>query len=456
MFKKDFVWGAATAAYQIEGAYNADGKGRSVWDVFCEGKDKIFEGQNGNIACDHYNRFREDVRLMAEMGLRAYRFSVSWARIIPDGTGEVNQKGIDFYNALIDELLKNGIEPYMTLYHWDLPYELHKKGGWLNPEIADWFAHYAEVVTKAFSDRVKNFITVNEPSVFVGCGYLEGVHAPGAKLEKNELLQICHNVLTAHGKAVKVMRQNAAQPIKIGVAIALCPSIPETESYEDIAAAMKTFTCAGEDSFVFTTDHWLDPIVFGKYPDKTVEMVKKALVTDDISEDLAIIGQPIDFIGANIYNGNVYRADSNGNPQYVKLEDGFARTAIQWPVTSDALYWGAREVCGRYGLPFYISENGMSAHDWVSLDGEVHDCNRIDYMQRYLLGFERAADEGLPVAGYFAWSFLDNFEWAKGYNERFGLVFTDYRTQQRTVKDSGKWYSEVIRSNGELLHKNIK
>lgn len=449
-FSKDFVWGAATSSFQIEGAAYSDGKGEDIWNAFCKEDGKVFGGHNGDTACDHYNRMEQDVKLMSEMGLKAYRFSINWARIFPKGTGEVNPKGLDFYGRLIDELLKYGIEPYITLYHWELPYELHKRGGWLNPEIAAAFGKYAAVIAKSFSDRVTHFITLNEPQVFVGCGYLEGSHAPGYKLCKRELLQIGHNVLRAHGEAVKAIRENSVQPVKVGIVMATSPAIPETESDNDVKAAIKAYTSAGRGNFIFTDDYWLDPVVFGKYAAGVTETCADILpeITD---EDLKLINQPIDFIGENIYRGNIFRADKNGNPEHVGLKVGFPRNSIGWELTYDALYWGARHACERYKLPYYITENGMAAHDAVSLDGQVHDPNRTDYMHRYLLGFRRAAEEGYPVSGYFAWSLMDNFEWAQGYNERFGLVFVDFDTQERIVKDSAKWYKTVIEENGDKL-----
>lgn len=450
MFKKDFVWGAATASFQIEGAAYEDGKGLSIWDTFCREPGKVKEGHTGDIACDHYHRVDEDVRLMSELGLKAYRFSVSWPRIFPKGTGEVNQKGVDFYNHLIDKLLEYGIEPYMTMYHWDLPYELHKRGGWLNPEIADWFGAYAEVLVKNYSDRVKNFITLNEPQVFIGCGYLEGSHAPGYKLGSRDLLQMGINVINAHGKAVEAIRKYAVQPAKIGVAMATCPFVPQTESEADVKAAMMCYGNADRNNFVFTDAFWLDPMVFGKLPKGIIDTCADIL-PENAEKIAAGLKGSIDFIGENTYQANIIKADENGFPTAGKLAVGHPKTSIDWAVYPDALYWGAKQAYERYKLPYIITESGMAAHDWVSLDGKVHDPNRIDYMHRYIKGLRRAAGEGVDVAGYFSWSFMDNFEWAKGYDERFGLVYVDYETQKRTPKDSAYWYKTVIESNGDNL-----
>lgn len=441
-FKKDFVWGAATASYQIEGAYDEDGKGRNIWDEFTHTEGKITDKSTGDIACDHYHRYKEDVRLMSELGLKAYRFSIAWSRILPDGTGEINQRGIDFYNDLINELLKYGIEPYVTLYHWDLPYALHLKGGWLNDDSPNWFGEYARIIKDNFGDRVKHFITFNEPQVFGGCGYYEGVHAPGYKLAKGELLHIGHNILKAHGTAVKELRKG--EKCSIGFSAASCPSIPVSDS--DINAARESYFSSEYDAFLFSDAYWADAMIKGKYP-QWVTNYKGSGAPEITDEDMKLINQPIDFIGMNIYNGKYVSAEEGvlGN------EQGFARTLIGWPITPTALYWGPKFYNERYGLPIIITENGMSCHDVVSLDGKVHDPNRIDYLNRYLLELKRAADDGVEIDGYFQWSLLDNFEWAQGYNQRFGTIHIDYSTQKRIIKDSGYWYKNVIEKNGENL-----
>lgn len=413
-FKKEFVWGAATASYQIEGAYDEDGKGRNIWDEFTHTEGKITDKSTGDIACDHYHRYKEDVRLMSELGLKAYRFSIAWSRILPDGTGEINQKGIDFYNDLINELLKYGIEPYVTLYHWDLPYALHLKGGWLNDDSSNWFGEYARIIKDNFGDRVKHFITFNEPQVFAGCGYYEGVHAPGYKLAKGELLHIGHNILKAHGTAVKELRKG--EKCSIGFSAASCPSIPISDG--DVNAARESYFFSEYDAFLFSDAYWADAMIKGKYP-QWVTNYKGSGAPEITDEDMKLINQPIDFIGMNIYNGKYVSAEKGvlGN------EQGFARTLIGWPITPTALYWGPKFYNERYDLPIIITENGMSCHDVVSLDGKVHDPNRIDYLNRYLLELKRAADDGVEIDGYFQWSLLDNFEWAQGYNQRFGTIY---------------------------------
>ena len=440
------VWGAATASYQIEGAWNEDGKGLSIWDVFSHDPKRILGGHTGDVACDHYHRFREDVSLMKKLGIQAYRFSISWSRLIPNGVGELNPEGVRFYSELIDALLEAGIEPYITLYHWDLPYELHKKGGWLNEDCVTWFAQYAAKITELYSDRVTNFITFNEPPCFVDLGYGSGVHAPGLKATYRDLFQIVHNVLKSHGAAVIAMRENAVKPIKIGFAPNCTPKYPETDNAEDIEAArMKMFSCPplGEYTLSNVVTWWSDPVIFGKYPEDGLELYKEHL-PEITEEDMKLINQPIDFYGQNIYYGDPIRARANGEPEHLERKVGIAKTAFQWPVTPECMYWGPKFLYERYGLPVIITENGMSAHDTVSLDGKVHDPNRIDFMERYITQLEQAAKDGVDIQGYFVWSFMDNFEWACGYSERFGLVYIDYETQQRIPKDSALWYRDWI------------
>lgn len=443
-FNKDFLWGAATASYQLEGAAFEDGKGLSIWDTFSHHDKKIYENQNGDISCDHYHNLEEDLDLMQQLGLKSYRFSVSWSRLLPNGTGEMNLAGVDFYNRLIDGLLARGIEPCMTLYHWDLPYALHKKGGWLNDESPLWFEEYAKLIKACYGDRVTYFITFNEPQVFTGCGYFEGNHAPGYQLSKGELLRIGHNVLKAHGRAVKALRDG--RTCKIGYSAASCPALPVTETKEDIAAANDNYFYSNYDAFLFSDAFWGDPIVLGKYPDWVTSYndIDAPTITED---DMALIHQPIDFIGMNIYNGRYVSATlgAQGNPV------GHPHTLIGWPITPIALYWGPRFYSKRYGLPIMITENGMSCHDFISLDGVVHDPNRIDYLNRYLLELKRAIKDGVNIQGYYVWSLIDNFEWAHGYKERFGLIYCDYESHERTLKDSAFWYQNVIRTNGESL-----
>lgn len=448
-FKKNFLWGAATSSYQIEGAAYEDGKSLNIWDVFCRQDGKITGYQNGDTACDHYHRIKEDVKLMKEMGLNSYRFSVSWSRILPDGTGAVNQKGIDFYNALIDELIKNGIEPLLTIYHWDLPYCLSQQGGWLNKKSSDWFYEFAKVVAVNFSDRVKYFFTLNEPECFIGHGYSVGQHAPGYKLSDREVLNAMHNALLAHGKGVSALRKYAHQPVKIGIAACGSGNFPLQETKEDIEATNKSYDDI-DKTYFFKFTPWLDPIIFGRYPEKLVAKYKEVMPL--YSEDeMKIISQPIDFIALNIYRGDRIKSSEKNEYTVDKFEDGYPMTALNWEITPLSMYWVTKYIYNKYKMPIMISENGLSSRDIVSIDNKVHDPQRSDFMARYLKELKRSADEGTDIFGYMHWSLMDNFEWSFGYNERFGLIYVDYATQKRTIKDSAYYYRQIIESNGEIL-----
>lgn len=446
-FGKDFVWGAATASYQIEGAAREEGKGLHIWDVFCQEKGRVFGGHTGDVACDHYHRFREDVAIMKEMGLKAYRFSLSWTRLLPEGTGKVNEAGVRFYDQLIDELLAAGIEPYITLFHWDYPYELYKRGGWMNGESVRWFGEYAKLVAERFSDRVRRFITLNEPQCFIGLAYLDGVHAPGVRAPLRDTFEMAHNVLKAHGLAVQMLRQYAKQEIQVGYAPTGSMSYPASDCPEDREAARRHLFALPEDDrkWAWTVSFWSDPVILGHYPEEVLSRFGKYMPKVSAAEE-ALMAEPIDFYGQNIYNGNRVRQGLEGKPEIVERYEGFPRTAIGWPVTPECLYWGPKFLYERYKKPVYITENGLSCHDVVSSDGRVHDPNRIDFMQKYLECLGKAAAEGVDVRGYFHWSLMDNFEWHSGYSERFGLVYVDYRTGERIWKDSAYWYRDYIRS----------
>ena len=449
-FAKDFVWGAATSSYQIEGTGRDSGKGQNIWDVFTKEPGRVYEGHTGDIACDHYHRFREDVAYMKELGLKGYRFSIDWSRVLPEGTGKVNEKGIDFYNALIDELLEQGIEPYITLYHWELPYDIYKRGGWMNPEIVEWFGQYARLVAERFSDRVKYFFTLNEPQCFVGLGFLQGCHAPGVKAPLRDTFEMAHNALKAHGRAVQMLRAYGKQNVQIGYAPTSGMCYPEKETPKDIEAARKALFALPVDlsNWTWNVSWWSDPVILGKYPEEGMKKYEKYLpvITD---EDMKLISQPIDFYGQNIYNGRCIRMGTDGRPEEVRRPAGFPKTATNWPVTPEALYWGPKFLYERYRKPIYITENGMACHDTVSQDGKVHDPNRIDFLARYLKNLKRAAEE-IDIRGYFQWSLMDNFEWDKGYAERFGIIYVDFETQERIWKDSAYWYRDLIRRNGDF------
>lgn len=455
-FPQDFAWGCATASYQIEGAAFEDGKGWSVWDMFCRKPGAVFNGHTGDVACDHYHRYQEDVTIMKEIGLKAYRLSVSWPRIIPDGSGTVNPKGLDFYHRLVDALLAADITPYITLFHWDYPYELYCRGGWLNPQSPEWFADYTKVVIEALSDRVNHWITFNEPHCFVGLGHLHGDHAPGDKLGIAQALRIAHHVLLSHGKAVQTIRAYAKTPAQVGFAPIARISIPASERREDIDAARKDMFSVLDKTFWHNT-WWMDPIYTGRYPEDGLALFGADL-PDIHPDDMNTICQPLDFFGFNNYFAEIVCADKDGRPKRVEFPEGDAHTAFHgrdgyWAVTPASLYWGPKFFWERYHMPMVITENGLSNADWVCLDGKVHDLMRIDFLNRYLLQLKQAVDEGMEVNGYFLWSLMDNFEWAEAYQQRFGIVYVDYATQKRTIKDSGYWYKDVIASNGESLSK---
>ncbi|MFZ6027839.1 MAG: GH1 family beta-glucosidase [Chloroflexota bacterium] len=448
-FPEKFVWGAAAAAYQIEGAAYEDGKGLSVWDTFCRRPRAIWSGHNGENACDHYHRWREDVALMKSIGLKAYRLSLSWPRLLPEGRGKVNEKGVAFYDALIDALLAAGIQPYVTLFHWDYPHELFLRGGWLHPDSADWFAEYAGLVAQRLGDRVKYWITHNEPQVTIGNGHLENHHAPGIKLAFQDSLLAAHNLLLSHGKAVMALRANAAQPLQVGFAPVGNVKFPASESEADITAARRAMF-AIHDRHFWNNTWFSDPVFLKQYPADGLERFAKDMPAIKAG-DMDVIAQPLDFYGVNIYFGECIHAGDDGQPENVAFAPGHPMTTMGWYVSPEVLRWGPRFLYERYGKPIYITENGMANTDWVAADGKVHDPQRIDFTARYLHQLRRAIADGAEVAGYFYWSVMDNFEWSQGYKQRFGLVHVDYTTQQRTLKDSALWYRDVIANNGENL-----
>ena len=456
MFRDDFVWGVASSAYQVEGRDPEDGCGRNIWDTFTE-EGRILDGKNAYTSCDHMHRYKEDYKLMKLLGIKAYRFSMSWARILPEGTGRVNEKAIAMYRDMILSMKENGIEPYITMYHWEFPQALQDKGGWLNEDVIQWFGEYAKVVAENFSDICEYFITLNEPECFVGLGHLSGVHAPGLKLPYKDVFQIAHNALRAHGQAVINLRKYACRPIKVGYAPTCGMAYPATDSPEDIEAARKTLFGFYQpmDNWTWNVAWFNDPVFLGRYPEEGLKKFAEYLpeITD---EDMKLISQPLDFMGQNIYNGYMMRQGEDGEPEYVDREAGAAKTAAGWPVTPECFYYGVKFLYERYHLPLYITENGMSCHDDVSLDGRVHDPNRQNFLDLYISALQRANDDGADVRGYFLWTFLDNFEWDKGYTERFGIVYVDFKTQKRIVKDSAFWYQKIIESNGRELTVNKK
>ena len=449
-FPKDFIWGAATSAYQIEGAAQEDGKGPSIWDLFCRKPGAVGQGASGDIACDHYHCRREDITLMREISLQAYRFSIAWPRVLPQGKGPVNKKGLEFYDRLVDDLLAAGITPYVTLFHWDYPQALHEQGGWLNRDSSDWFAEYAAVVVNRLSDRVQNWFTINEPQTFIVCGYQHGSHAPGERLEFSQVLLVAHNVLLAHGKAVQAIRSRAQEKPSVGYALSVNPvAVPATNSAEDIRAAQHAFFANAQKGRM-NNSWWTDPVVFGRYPEDGLVLFANALPAI-CESDMKTISQPLDVLGLNVYFGELHRANAGGAPEVIPFAPEHPRTSFNWPVVPESLYWAAKLYAARYKLPVIISENGMSNNDAPSSDGAVHDPQRIEFLQSYLRELKRACADGIDVRGYFLWSLMDNFEWAAGYRERFGIVYVDYPTQKRIVKDSASWYRQVIAANGALL-----
>jgi len=457
-FPENFIWGAAAASYQIEGGVGADGAGESVWDMFCRAPGKVFEGHNGSVACDHYHRHAEDVSLMRQMGLPNYRLSVSWPRVIPGGTGAANEKGLAFYDRLVDDLLAAGVQPWVTLFHWDFPLDLYRRGGWLNPDSPQWFADYTQLVVDRLSDRVSRWFTINEPQCFIGLGLQNGVHAPGDKLALAEVLRAGHHTLLAHGRAVQVIRARAKTQPLVGWAPCGNAPVPADETRpEDIAAARAALFGTGPDCPLYwdavpiwSTAWWADPVVLGHYPADGLKAFGAAAPRFTDAE-MKTIAQPLDFYGVNIYGGTRIYADPNGIPKKVNHPAGQPVTALKWAVTPSVLYWVPKFLHERYKLPVVITENGLSSMDWVSLDGKVHDMQRIDFLRRHLRELGRAIADGVDLRGYFQWSVMDNFEWAEGYKERFGLIHVDYQTQKRTLKDSAHWYRDVIASNGGSL-----
>jgi beta-glucosidase len=448
-FPAGFAWGCASAAYQVEGGWDADGKGPSVWDMFVRKEGTVWRGHTGDMACDHYHRYREDVALMKEMGLRAYRFSVSWPRVLPEGTGATNPKGLEFYDRLIDELLAAGIEPWVTCFHWDFPLGLYRRGGWLNRDSAQWFADYAGLLSTRFSDRVSHWMTHNEPQVFIGMGHLSGQFAPGDKLAFHEYLLAIHHALLAHGRAVQALRANAKKPLAVGYAPASDSYMPATDSPADVEAARRATFRVPRD--FWHNAWWIDPVILGRYPEEGVKLYGKDVPAFSPS-DLEVMKQPLDFLGLNVYNGRTVKAATSADGWDVVPEPvGSPLTGNDWSVTPEALYWAPRLFHERYRLPIAITENGTCCRDWASLDGQVRDAARIDFTTRYLRELRRTIRDGTPIVAYFHWSLLDNFEWAQGYKDRFGMVFVDFATQKRTLKDSARWYRELIASSGAGL-----
>ena len=454
-FPAGFVWGGATAAYQIEGAWDADGKGWSVWDQMVRWPGKVRGGSTGESACDHYHRVDEDLDLIQRIGLGAYRFSISWPRVVPNGVGPPNERGLAFYDRLIDGLLTRGIEPWVTLFHWDFPLALQQRGGWLNPSSPKWFAEYTELAARRFGDRVRFWLTLNEPQVFVRLGHVLGWHAPGLKLPPDDIARVVHHVLLAHGLSARALREHCRESPRIGWAPAVSPDSPDA-GYENDLEVVGTcrrslFGTENGENLAASAALWCDPVFLGHYPDEFLRACGMHLPRG-FEKALDVIREPMDFCGMNIYfSRSRVRRSKDGVVECVPMEGfdpGFPRTLFDWPVTPECVYWGPRLFHERYGVPVVITENGMSGHDWVGTDGAVRDHHRIDFLKKHLSELHRAVSDGVPVNGYFHWSLMDNFEWSEGYRHRFGLVHVDYASLRRTLKSSGEWFKAVIQDNG--------
>jgi beta-glucosidase len=442
-FPPGFLWGASTSAYQVEGSPLADGAGPSIWHRFSHSPGLTAAGDHGDIACDHYRRYASDVDLMTTLGLNAYRFSISWSRILPEGTGTVNRRGLDFYARLVDALLERGIAPNATLYHWDLPAALDDRGGWLNRDVAGWFSDYADIVARELGDRVAMWATINEPWVVTDGGYLHGALAPGHR-NLFEAPIAAHNVMRAHGAGVQALRACGAR--NIGLVVNLEPKYPATNDPADLAATAR--------SDAYMNRQFLDPALRGTNPPEMQEIFGTAW-PEFPRDDFALIHQPIDYLGINYYTRGVMRADPLVRPlgvAYVR-QPYQTYTETGWEVFPDGLRGALTWVKERYGnIPLYITENGAAFYDPPKVtNGSIHDPLRVDYYRTHLSAVRDAMQAGVDVRGYFAWSLLDNFEWSLGFGKRFGIVHVDYETLERTPKASALFYRDVIRSRGAAL-----
>jgi beta-glucosidase len=435
-FPRDFVWGAATASYQIEGAANEDGRGESVWDRFCATPGKVRNGDNGQIACDFYHRYRDDIALMRELGIDAFRFSIAWPRVLPEGRGAVNAKGLDFYDRLVDELLGSGIDPYVTLFHWDTPQVLEDQGGWPSRDIVGAFEEYVEAVGERLGDRVGHWITHNEPWVVAWVGHGWGHHAPG-RTSDADALATAHHLLLSHGRAVEILRRHSPNS-DVGITLNLDFPYAVSDDPEDVAAARWV------DGL---HNRWfLDPIFRGEYPADMLEAWQDLMPPVE-DGDLKTISAPIDFLGVNNYTSPLVGADENGGRSRILVRADVDRTDMGWEVVPDGLHDLLVRLHNDYEPPaIYVTENGAAFADVRGHDGNVLDPERQSYLHDYVEAAGRAIAEGVPLRGYFAWSLLDNFEWAWGYWKRFGIIYVDFATQERVPKGSFYWYRDFIGS----------
>jgi len=455
-FPNGFRWGLATSAYQIEGAASEDGRGNSIWDTYSQSPGKIADGSSGDVAADHYHRFKDDIQLMAALGAKAYRFSISWPRIFPDGAGQINPKGLDFYNRLVDELLGAGIQPFATLYHWDLPQVLQDKGGWQSRDVANAFADYAACVAASLGDRVKHFCTLNECHTFVELGHsrveyqiggrtVQMEMAPGLALNPARLNQVRHHAVLAHGLAVRAIRASAQNGVKCGPAENINVAVPAIETPEHIKAAE-----------IATRDMnapYLTVMLEGKYPERYLKNAG-ADAPKFSSDDLQIISTPVDFVGLNVYRPAAYVAacDSPTGYEEIPFNASHPRMHSVWHILGpEALYWAPKLVHSLWNVnEIYITENGCATDDKVAANGHVYDADRVMFLRHNLAELQRATDEGVPVLGYFLWSLMDNFEWSVGFTNRFGIVYVDYESQRRIPKLSASFFRAVAARNEVL------
>jgi beta-glucosidase len=441
-FPKDFLWGTATSAYQIEGAFNEDGKGLSCWDTFSKKKGKVKKFENGDVACDHYHKYKEDVALLKNLNIQSYRFSVAWSRVLPEGRGAVNPKGLDFYDKLTDELLRNNILPFVTLYHWDLPKALEDKGGWYNRDTADHFAEYTEIMVKKLSDRVKNWITLNEPWIVMIAGHVGGAHPPG-NYRPFSSFKVAHNLLLAHGKSLERIRAISPDS-KAGITNALSP-VYSNELNKENAAVKRANAIMNQ--------LWLDPIFKGKYPEEIEKFVISQNKGNIKEGDMKLISAKTDFLGINHYSRMIVKKTLLPLYNFFPVVPDYKSakfTSMGWEIYPQGFYDLLKWVQKEYdNPPIYITENGVSLYE-KEVDGKIIDPERIEYIKNYLLSLNKAMTEGVDIRGYFVWSFLDNFEWQEGYEKTFGIVYVDRKSPdlKRIPKESAKWYAKVCKDNG--------
>lgn len=442
MFNEDFIFGAATAAYQVEGAYNEDGKGLNIWDTFSHIEGNVLNGHNGDVACDHYHRYKEDVQEMVKLGIHSYRFSISWARVIPKGYGELNEKGIEFYNNLIDELIKNNIEPIVTLYHWDLPQNLQDEGGFTNPKISDYFCEYARNMFKLYGDRVKKWITFNEPWVTAFAGHHVGRHAPGIKDFRTAIVTT-HSIHLANAKIVNCYKNEfGSNKGEIGITLNLYPIYTNSESEND--------KLAGKIIDEYHNKLFLDPVFKGEYPKLFMDSVKEKYDIEFSDEDMDLIkSSKIDFLGVNYYFRRVVKYSENGTVlPFEELKPEGEYTDMGWEVYAEGLTKLLLDLKNDYGNPkMYITENGIAYGENMTEEECLKDEKRISFVERHLVEAEKSIDLGVNLKGYYLWSLFDNFEWAWGYNKRFGIININYETLERTWKNSAHWYRDYIKNN---------